>query len=348
MKLWPLNRDRLETRSSSQTDTQIQALVSRASGTTLPIPSATGAVESCAGLIGRGFAACEIGGPESITSALTPNVMEMVGRALMRTGSLVFLIDTQGGMLKVFPAESHDVDGDADPTSWTYRVTLGGPSRTFTHDHVPAASVLHFRYASEPSTPWRGNSPLTVASLAGKLSAETVNALSDESSGPVGALLGIPKDGNDETVTNLKSDIRNARGRVALLESGDWDNAGSARVALKTERFGAEPGQPLVNLHEMASREVYAACGLSPSLFQVGPAAALREAWRLCLFSVLSPLGRMVQAELRDKLDGGLTLGWQELRASDLSGRARAMQSMVGGGMDLAQAVAIAGLMVDE
>ena len=213
---------------------------------------------------------------------------------------------------------------------------------------VSAESVLHFRYASEPSTPWRGSSPLAVASLAGKLSAETVNALADESGGPVGALLGIPKDGNDETVASLKADIRNAKGRVALLESGDWDNVGSARVALKTERFGAEPGQPLVNLAELASREIYSACGLSPSLFQVGPAAALREAWRLCLFSVLSPLGRMVEAELRDKLDGGLTLGWQELRASDLSGRARAMQSMVGGGMDLAQAVAIAGLMVDE
>ena len=42
------------------------------------------------------------------------------------------------------------------------------------------------------------------------------------------------------------------------------------------------------------------------------------------------------------------TLSWQELRASDLSGRARAFQSMVGGGMPLADAVAVAGLMVDD
>ena len=42
------------------------------------------------------------------------------------------------------------------------------------------------------------------------------------------------------------------------------------------------------------------------------------------------------------------TLSWQELRASDLSGRARAFQSMVGGGMAIDQAVAVAGLMVDD
>ena len=47
-----------------------------------------------------------------------------------------------------------------------------------------------------------------------------------------------------------------------------------------------------------------------------------------------------------------VTLVWYKgvvwLRASDLSGRARAMQSIVGGGMELAQAVAIAGLMVND
>ena len=29
-------------------------------------------------------------------------------------------------------------------------LTLGGPSRTITYDYVPAASVLHFRYAVDP------------------------------------------------------------------------------------------------------------------------------------------------------------------------------------------------------
>ena len=79
---------------------------------------------------------------------------------------------------RVAPAETHDVTGGPFPEEWMYRLTLGGPSQTVTYDHVPADSVLHFRYAYDASTPWRGNGPIAVANLAGKLSAETVNALS--------------------------------------------------------------------------------------------------------------------------------------------------------------------------
>ena len=66
------------------------------------------------------------------------------------------------------------------------------------------------------------------------------------------------------------------------------------------------------------------------------------------MFGVLSPLGRLVESELKAKLDEDVTIGWQELRASDLSGRARAFQSMVGGGMNVTDAVSVAGLMVEE
>ena len=73
-------------------------------------------------------------------------------------------------------------------------------------------------------------------------------------------------------------------------------------------------------------------------------AASVREAWRLALFGVLSPLGRLVEADLRAKLGGEVSLSWQELRASDLSGRARAFQSMVGAGMEVERAAGLAGL----
>ena len=68
--------------------------------------------------------------------------------------------------------------------------------------------------------------------------------------------------------------------------------------------------------------------------------------WPCSVFS--HPWGRLVEAELQDKLEDTVTLSWQELRASDLSGRARAFQSMVGGGMAVDQAVAVAGLMVED
>ena len=95
--------------------------------------------------------------------------------------------------------------------------------------------------------------------------------------------------------------------------------------------------------------ETIAACGFNAALWGGSQAASVREAWRLALFGVLSPpLGRLVQAELQDKLEDTVSLSWQELRVSDLSGRARAFQSMVGGGMAVDQAVAVAGLMVED
>ena len=293
-------------------------------------------------------AAAEVSGPDSISSALTPSILEMVGRSLIRRGEVVFLIDTTSGRLRLIPAETHDVEGGPFPEEWEYRLTLGGPSRTVTYDVVPAQSVLHFRYAVDPSTPWRGNGPVQVAALPGKLSAETVNALANESSGPVGRLLGIPVDGADATVESLKADIRDARGKVALLETGDWSNTGEAKVDLKSERFGAEPPTSMVELLSVASREIYAACGFNAALWGGSQAASVREAWRLALFGVLSPLGRLVEAELKDKLDDEVSLTWTELRASDLSGRARAFQSMVGASMEVERAAGLAGLLVED
>ena len=116
---------------------------------------------------------------------------------------------------------------------------------------------------------------------------------------------------------------------------------------LKSERFGAEPPAPLVELLSASSQEVYSACGFNSALWG-GSSSGVREAWRLALFGVLSPLGRLVESEFKARLDEEISLSWQELRASDLSGRARAFQSMVGGGMPVDQAVAVAGLMVED
>ena len=347
MKFWPFGK--LEHRAaSSYGDAIIEALVGRAEGRSLAGAGATAALETCAGTIGRAFAAAEIAGPASVTSVLSPGVMMLVGRELIRRGEALFLIDTSGG-LKLLPAHSWDVDGEPDPASWTYRITLAGPSSTQTVT-APAASVLHFRHSVDPATPHAGRGPIQVAQLAGKLSAEVARVLGEEVSGPVGRLLGVPAvDGDDMSVAGLKTDVASARGKVALLEVGDWGAAsGDARASLKTERFGPEPTPGLVALLSAASQEVYAACGLNSSIWGAGDAASTREGWRLALFSVLAPLGRLVEAELQDKLEDSVTLSWQELRASDLSGRARAFQSMVGGGMPVDQAVAVAGLIVED
>ena len=96
-------------------------------------------------------------------------------------------------------------------------------------------------------------------------------------------------------------------------------------------------------MNAQATREILAACGLPPALWDAKAATAAREARRQALFGVIAPLGRLVEAELQAKLDGGMSLSWAELRASDIQGRARAFQSLTGGGMDAARAAGIVG-----
>lgn len=53
--------------------------------------------------------------------------------------------------------------------------------------------------------------------------------------------------------------------------------------------------------------------------------------------------------ELLAKLeDETIDLGWEELRAGDIAGRARAFQSTVGGGMDLGTAAALSWLAIED
>ncbi len=73
-----------------------------------------------------------------------------------------------------------------------------------------------------------------------------------------------------------------------------------------------------------------------------------RESFRRFLHLCVAPLGRIVGAELSAKLDGDVTLSFDRLFAGDLSGRARAFQSLVGGGMDPGKAAGLAGLMESE
>ena len=325
---WPWSKSsKSEKRDSSFTDTLVAQIVSGASGSTLALPTATGALEACAGLVGRSFASAEVHGPPWAQRALTPALLGLIGRELIRGGEVVLLIDGDADGLILRPVADFDVTGSFDESSWVYRVNLAGPSELRTRT-VNAEGVVHVRYSFDPARPWRGVGPIQVATLAGRLSAETVQALADEASGPRGAFLPVPhSDGNDDTVTDLKADIRNLKGKVALVEGmgTGWEAGGAGRLAdWQVRRVGAHPPSSLVTLLEQGRREIMGACGVPASLFDRSQDAAARESWRQFLHGNISPLGRIVAAELSDKLDMAMALDWTELRASDLAGRARA------------------------
>ena len=159
-------------------------------------------------------------------------------------------------------------------------------------------------------------------------------------------------DGPDRNA-HLASDLRSISGKTFLVEttSAGW---GEGRVAApqadwKPQRIGADPPRAAVDLRSEASMAVLAACGVPLSLVADRDGTAQRESWRRFLHGSLMPVAETVAAELSTKLCvPSLTLSFNRLFASDLSGRARAFQSMVGGGMEVARAAALAGLMERE
>ena len=339
--------DQLERRESSYTDQLIAALQAQATGESKAFPTATAALEACSGIVGRAFATAIVDSSDAVRMALTPARLMMIGRALISPGEIIFQIDTDGGVLDLIPATDTQVTGTHRRESWQYKMTLPGPSEMASVASASGEGVVHIMYAVESSKPWKGVGPVGVATLAGKLSAETVNQLANESAGPVTNLLPVPVDGMDATVDELKQDIRKANGEATVVESGDWDNPGGGRdAAWRLARLGANPPASLVNLHEVASREIYAACGVPPGLFASGgQSSANRESYRQLLHSTIAPLARLVSSELTEKLETDVSLDFAELKAGDVATAARAFKGFVDAGMEIDRALALSGLL---
>ena len=348
---WPWSK--LEARDSSYTDALVSLIVEQSSGATLAAPAATAALEASASIVARCFASADVNAPDQYREALGASTLSMIGRSLIRQGEVLFAIEANNGRVVLLPAASWDVEGNADPATWRYRLTLGGPSRLSTLEPVASNSMIHIRYQVDPEQPWRGVSPLASAALAGRLSAETMQALADEASGPRGMLLPIPIDGADPTITTLKADIRALRGKIALVEStsSGWAADGvqqRPKSDWETRRLGAAPGAALIQQAELASREIYAACGIPLALVDESEGTGQREGFRRLMHATITPLARIVAEELSAKFETDIGLSFDGLFAADLSGRARAFQSLVNGGMDTTKAASLAGLMQAE
>ena len=339
-----------EKRASSYTDLIIAGIHARANGNIAGDVRATAALEIAAGTISRAFSSATASGPARLIEPLGPEFLGQVGRQLIRRGQAVFAIRVVGGRVSLAPAASWDVTGGQDPESWRWRLDLFGPSRNETIN-LPDRGVLNFMYSFDPERPFDGVSPMGYAHGTGKLHSAATGAVSDESSGPRGYVLPMPFDGDKDEFSLLKKDIAGLKGGVSLVQSTADGYAGEG-VAPKrdwqTMRIGADFPPTLVDALGESGKAVLAACGCPVELVDPGPSTASRESHRRFLHGTLAPLGRLASAELTRKFESEIRLSFEKLYASDLSGRARAFQSMVNGGMAVEKAAGLAGLLEPE
>ena len=346
------------------TEFRINAAVAEAAGAAVR-GAAFGAVELAAGMYARAFAAAEVDPPGARTASLTPLLLASMARRLLTGGEWLGAIEVDpGGAVELREASSWDVRGGPAPASWRYSVTTSGPSSSTT-EVMPAAGVVHVRYATRPGEPWRGRSPLSFAEDSRALAAALELRLGQELAGPVGQIIALPQDAGGEAgegeggeggegadpLAPLRRELGALGGRLALVETtaAGW---GEGRAAAPSSdwtvrRLGADPPAALGLLRAAVEQCVLGVLGVPGALADASSdGTSQRESYRRWLHGSVQPLARLVEHELSSKLDTRARLSFRRLEAGDVAGRARAWRGFVGkeASMDDAEARRLAGL----
>ena len=328
---------RSERRQSSQTwvDALLQHRASVAAGeTTATDVQALAVVEIAAGLWSRGLAA-------GVSDRLEAHQLAQIGNDLCRRGNSIWLALEDGSIVA---AADWDISGEGvAPETWSYRLTLAGPSG---HAVRVAGSdrVLHFRVGVNSRAPYKGRAPWANAPISAALAAKLEASMTEEVGGPVGSILPVP---DLKAAAGIAEQLPKLGGRTVLAETtqSGWEAGGRGPVPREWEprRVGANPPDALRALRADVQASMLAAAGVPVELSAGGSGAGAREAWRRFLHSTIGPVGRIVGAEVGRVLGGDGELSFEQLAASDLTGRARAYRSLRDAGMDDAAARRICG-----
>ena len=123
----------LETRAaepepSDYTSMLLAASFARAAGTGSD-PSVLGALETAAGFWSRAFAAARVtGAPDVIARAVTPWMLSTVARSLIRSGESLWLIEVEGGAVRLEVCAYWDVRGsESKPVGVAHTRRSRGP-----------------------------------------------------------------------------------------------------------------------------------------------------------------------------------------------------------------------------
>ena len=211
---------------------------------------------------GRSFASATVTPFNMATAALTPAVLEAIGRRLLLHGQAVFEIVVEGDAVSLVEASNWEIE---ERGQWLYRADFSTPEGTYTRA-LSADRVLHPRIGASSKRPWQGESP--IPSSTAKLAAGLETKLTQEVGGPVGNVLPLPHKGS---VTALQADIDKLGGRTVLVEStagGYGDKEAAPKMDWLTRRIGANPPESMIGLRKDVQASILAACGCPGSLLE--------------------------------------------------------------------------------
>lgn len=338
---------REERQSAPYTDAIVAQILANA-GQTATSPAATAAVETAAGIVSRAFAVASVDGVDVPASTLA-----YIARELIVRGECVLLNDA-GNLV---PTSTYDVRGISPHfNDWVYRIEVNAPGgAVIPYDPALRAQVVHVRHSYDAARPWVGVGPLQRAVVTGELSGRIEASFRSELNCKIGYLLSTPVDPAHPSMTKLQGDLNTMDGHVTLIQtpSTDWMTGSplppGQRQGFVAQRIGPEPPLPMVEVYRAVQTAVLGVCGVPAELvLQSLEGTGQREAWRRCLHGTIQPLGTLVSQALSATFMRPVTLSFDAIFASDIQGRARAFQSLAGGGMDLAKAAGLSGLLAED
>ena len=200
---------------SSFTETRLLEQFTRAISSNVR-HGALGGLQCAAGAVARAFAAAGVENDDGLLDATT---LASMGFDLVREGQSIWLLDVGTGRPRLSRAStgSDVTEGSADRESWTYQLTLPGPSITTTV-RASAEQVIHLRQNSDPTCPWRGRSGLEVAQSSGGLASTLVHALTAEGEVPISRIIPQPQGDSQSTANSIRNAITTGL-RLALPET---------------------------------------------------------------------------------------------------------------------------------
>lgn len=292
----------------------------------------TAAVQSCVSLWEGALAASDVTGADGL---LTRSVMAQTARALALRGEALWFIG-DAGLLPVSDYTYSTRQG----VMRAYRLTIPDAGGAYSVNAL-AGEVLHFKIGVDAVNPWQGTSPLRRASLTAELLHVLETTLAEVySNAPIGSqVVPFPESPGTDLET-LGRGFAGRRGRVLLRESVNVAAAGGPVPAAdwKPQSLTPNLADSMATQNLAAARgAILNAYGVLPGLVEPSTTGPLiREAQRHLAGWTLQPAALLMAEEASAKLGGKVEIDvMRPVQAYDVSGRARAMATLIQG---LAQA----------
>ena len=311
------------------------------------------ALVACSNLVERSILASTVTGSDAINHVTASRM----ARELMLTGEALRLIDVRDGVISLLEVSDWTISSEAgavSPNDWNYKLTIPAPGGSVTRN-VTSGAVIHIRLHVDPLQPWKGRNPLAACPAFADASKRLERYVEVELRSPVAKILPVPQaasdystaDGTVESpLASLKEGLTKLNGGLAtpetMMASGDGRSGAPARDWIPQALQPVFPAS-LPNVLESTRESVYAACGVPNALWSAG-AASTREAFRVFLSNCLKPLAFLMSEEIGKKLEATIEFDFGSLAASDITAKARATKGLVDAGVELQQALQLAGL----